>query len=368
MIATKNFVAPSKVHTKTRIAYIDQIKNFLTCLVVAHHAAQAYGPTGGVWVVNDTQRASWLGQFFFINASYMMGLYFFISGYFMVFSVMRKSNKQFAVDRLKRLGIPLLFFTFLVFLPFNYFSADTDQNVFRFFTDTYFNHPPIATGHLWFVASLLVYSFIYLAFFRRLFSRTHHENRPFKLRYVIIYIILLTIISSIVRLKFPIDEWHTWLIPIEVAHLPQYLSLFLIGACFNHYGWLDKLTSKMGLGFLFIAISAYLTREVLPTTISNYWIMESLIESLLCVGISIALLTFFRQYINQSNSLSLSFSANAYGVYLFHLLIVIALQVAILKWEINANIKFIFVTVSAILLSYFVTALLRRIEWVRGII
>mgnify|MGYP006943057229 CR=1 FL=1 len=59
-----------------RIVYIDNIKVFLTCLVVAHHAAQAYGPTGGVWVVNDPYKANWLRDFFFVNVSFMMGLYF----------------------------------------------------------------------------------------------------------------------------------------------------------------------------------------------------------------------------------------------------------------------------------------------------
>ncbi len=118
---------------KTRIAYIDQIKLFLTCLVVAHHAAQAYGPTGGVWVVTDASRAAWMGPFFFINASYMMGLYFFISGYFMVFSLGRKSYAAFMRDRLRRLGIPFLFFTLLIFLPFNYLSSDRSISLGAFF-------------------------------------------------------------------------------------------------------------------------------------------------------------------------------------------------------------------------------------------
>jgi fucose 4-O-acetylase-like acetyltransferase len=145
-----------KADSKSRIAYMDQIKVFLTCLVVAHHAAQAYGPTGGVWVVTDGAKAPWLRHLFFINASFMMGMYFFISGYFMVFSIGRKSRFTFINDRLKRLGIPLLFFMFFVFLPFNYLGADTNKNVVAFFLDTYWNKPPIATGHLWFVASFAV--------------------------------------------------------------------------------------------------------------------------------------------------------------------------------------------------------------------
>ena len=56
---------------KDRIAYVDQIRVFLTCLVVAHHAGQAYGPTGGVWVVDNVAKAAWLGNFFFVNAGFV---------------------------------------------------------------------------------------------------------------------------------------------------------------------------------------------------------------------------------------------------------------------------------------------------------
>jgi glucans biosynthesis protein C len=352
-----------------RIVYVDVIKVFLTCLVVAHHAGQAYGPTGGVWVVSDTAKASWLGQFFFINASYMMGLYFFISGYFMVFSLNRKTNAQFIKDRLVRLGIPLLVFTILVFLPFNYSGAAPGTNLFNFFADTYFNKPPIATGHLWFVASLLLYSFIYLLFFRTQKSAiTTDIKKQFKTYYLFIYIIFLTVVSALVRLQYPIDVWRTWLIPVEVAHIPQYLSLFLIGALFNRFQWLNTFKLSTGLSFFVLAVIAYVLNEILPDKIKNYWLTESFVESLLCVGISMALLTFFRHYGNRTNVFIRSLSDNAYGIYLFHLLIVIALQKLLLQWDANASIKFIVVTISGILLSLGFSALLRKSRLVRKVL
>lgn len=354
---------------KQRIVYVDVIKVLLTCLVVAHHAGQAYGPTGGVWPVTDSSKTNWLGHFFFINASYMMGLYFFISGYFMLFSLQRKTNTQFIKDRLVRLGIPLFFFTFLVFLPFNYLGSSTGTNVFLFFIDTYFNKPPIATGHLWFVASLLLYSFIYLLLFpKRHELATAGTSRPFKISYIVIYILLLTLVTAWVRLQYPIDVWRTWLIPVEVAHIPQYLSLFLIGALFNRYRWLDTFKLSTGLLFFVVAIVAYATNENLPVQIKDYWLTEAFIESLLCVGISMALLTLFRHYGNRSNAVIRSLSDNAYGIYLFHVLIVIALQQLLLNWNVNANLKFVTVAVGGIVLSLWLSALLRKIKPIRSVI
>lgn len=354
---------------KQRIVYVDVIKVFLTCIVVAHHAGQAYGPTGGVWPVTDNNKTNWLGQFFFINASYMMGLYFFISGYFMLFSLQRKTNLQFIKDRLVRLGIPLLFFTFFIFLPFNYLGSSTSSNLFVFFADTYFNKPPIATGHLWFVASLLMYSFIYLLLFpKRNELATVIAVRPFRIAYLFLYIVLLTLVTALVRLQYPIDVWCTWLIPVEVAHIPQYLSLFLIGALFNRYQWLNSFKLSTGLLFFAFAIVAYAANEYLPLYIKQYWLTESFIESLLCIGISMALLTLFRHYGNRSYAVIRSLSNNAYGIYLFHLLIVIVLQMVLLSWNVNANIKFIVVTVMGITLSLGLSALLRKIELFKKVI
>lgn len=354
---------------KKRIVYVDAIKVFLTCLVVAHHAGQAYGPTGGVWPVSDVNKTSWLGGFFFINASYMMGLYFFISGYFMLFSLNHKTSFQFIRDRLVRLGIPLVFFTLFVFLPFNYSLSQEKSGIIPFLFDSYLHQPPVATGHLWFVASLLLYSFFYLVLFNNhVKPEVQSAVKPFRIYYIPVYIMLLTMISAIVRLKYPIDVWRTWLIPVEVAHIPQYLSLFLLGALFNRYQWLDSFKKSTGLIYLILAILVYFSHNSLPAKITDYWITESFIESMLCVGISMGLLTFFKEYANKQHPFLTILSNNAYGIYLFHVFIVIALQKLILNWNADANIKFILVTIIAILISLGLSVILRRAAIIRKII
>ncbi len=353
---------------KDRIAYVDQIRVFLTCLVVAHHAGQAYGPTGGVWPVDNVAKAPWLGNLFFINASYMMGLYFFISGYFLVFSINRKSNAAFIKDRLKKLGIPLLFFTLFVFLPFNYYGAGGQGNIFQFLADTYANKPPIATGHLWFVASLLVFSLLYLLLFHGGFVQKTDKFGLLKWVYILIYILLLTVVSALVRLKYPVDAWRTWLIPVEPAHLPQYFSLFIAGTMFNHAGWLNQLTLKSGLTFFAVAIIAYLVNLQLPGAVKEYWLTESFVESLLCVGISIGILSFFRCYGSTMNHFVKMLSEQVYGVYLFHLFIVILLQQLMSHWLVGPNLKFLLVTLFGLVLSFGLTALIRMSPFFRRII
>lgn len=349
-----------------RILYIDVIKVVLTSLVVAHHAGQPYGPTGGVWLFKDSTNAEWLGKFFFVNASYMMGLYFFISGYFMLFSLNRKSINQFTKDRLIRLGVPFLFFTFLIFLPLNYLGDSSGKNVLDVFIDTYFNKPPIATGHLWFVASLLVYSLIYIFLFRP--KNQNDSLKPFRSYYAVIYIILLSFISGLVRIYYPIDIWKTWIIPVEVAHIPQYFSLFIIGTLFNRYQWLESFKPSTGIYFFAIAVFTYFFQNSLPAQIQDHWLTEATIESLLCVGISLSLLSVFRFYGNRTNKVIQLLSDNSFGIYLFHVFVVIGLQAILLSVPISAISKFLLVTIGGIAFSLLISFYIRKIKVLKGII
>ena len=104
-----------------RLYFVQWLRVFLISLVVAHHAGQAYGPTGGKWPVHDAAQAPWLVPFFALNAAYFMGFFFLIAGYFTAGSYDRKGGSAFVRDRVIRLGIPLLFFVFVVFGPVMYF-------------------------------------------------------------------------------------------------------------------------------------------------------------------------------------------------------------------------------------------------------
>ena len=41
----------------SRLLFVDNLRVLLTILVVAHHAGQPYGPTGGMWLIFNPERA-----------------------------------------------------------------------------------------------------------------------------------------------------------------------------------------------------------------------------------------------------------------------------------------------------------------------
>lgn len=351
---------------KNRIAYIDNLKVFLTILVVAHHAAQAYGPTGGVWLVQDSDSIPWLRSLFFLNASYMMGLYFFISGYFSSISISGKGGFLFLRDRLIRLGIPLIVFIFLIFGPLHYKLSNGEGNYFVFLLDLYANQPPLATGHLWFVASLLAYSF--LLWMGHWLLPKGKMKSAISFLPILILIAGLTLITAFVRQYYPVDAWETWLIPVEPAHLPQYLTLFFLGAYLQGKNSLEKWNDQTGLVFFTLAILLFLLRNSLSAIPIPRWLEEPLMESIFCVGLSIGLLVIFRRLLAKTNTYTRLLSENAYGIYLFHLLIVILFQKTVESIAWPAEGKWIFVFTASLLCSLVLSHLLRKIAVVRKII
>jgi len=146
-----------------RLYYLDNLKVCLTVLVIMHHAGQAYG-NGGDWAYTPSNPAEfmpWIWHFFSTNAAFFMGLYFFISGYFVPRSFDKQGFKQFIQKKLLRLGIPLLFMGGII-------GILTGK-------------PEI--GHMWFVESLLVFCLVY-ALIRHWVSPIDSEcnSKPARLR------------------------------------------------------------------------------------------------------------------------------------------------------------------------------------------
>lgn len=55
-----------------RLIYIDLLRVAAVAFVIVHHAAQAYGPTGGAWPVHDRAQSGWFTPFYTANAAFGM--------------------------------------------------------------------------------------------------------------------------------------------------------------------------------------------------------------------------------------------------------------------------------------------------------
>lgn len=136
VITSKNQYSESS----KKLLYIDNIKVLLTVLVVLHHTFIAYSASEG-WYYN--QPTNILGArilttaIISINQSFFMGYFFLLAAYFTESSYSRKGAFTFIKDRLIRLGVPLLFYSFLL-TPFMcylvyYFAKEHPITFFVYF-------------------------------------------------------------------------------------------------------------------------------------------------------------------------------------------------------------------------------------------
>ena len=337
-----------------RLYYLDNLKVCLTVLVIMHHAGQAYGD-GGEWAYTPSNPAEvlpWIWHFFSTNAAFFMGLYFFISGYFVPSSFDKQGTKLFIQKKLLRLGVPLLFMGAL-------FGLLTGK-------------PEI--GHMWFVESLLVFCLIY-ALIRRGVKPIDKDcdSKPTIIGLLIVAL-LMGVGSYFIRQVSPQDHW-IWPfgiipLPMEPAHYLQYVMMFVLGILAYRFQWLDQMSNGTGFTALLIgvalAVGNYL-RDGGPWN-AFVWQWFGIYESLMCVFISFGLIWFFRQFISTTSRFWQWCAAQSYGAYIFHLLLMIILQNIVDGIWMGAFGKFLFIGVVTTILSFLLTWIVKMIPGVKRVL
>ena len=371
---------------KPRLYYLDTLKVALTVLVILHHVGQAYGPTGGFWYVDDPANFRPLGPFFRTNASFFMGLFFFLSAYFLPGTVDRKGAGAFLKDRLLRLGVPIVTFL-LTLIPlmtwasFNHFRGG-NLPFGAYVTQIFLGMgtkppgwtgpawPEMNFGHLWFILHLMVYAVVYAAwraFYKKPASGARRLIAPPADLALLGYAVAMAAVTYVVRIPYPIDKWVGILgfIQAEPAHLPQYVSLFVLGVAAYRNDWLQRFDAKVGYRWLVLGAGLVVLHFSLTLTGRWYGVMprflDVLWECLVCVSLSAGLITLFRAKGNGGAPLGKWLAANAYGAYLVHIPVLVLLQYAVLPLQAGGLVKFLLVSAAAVPLSFLVTAALRRI-------
>jgi peptidoglycan/LPS O-acetylase OafA/YrhL len=371
-----------------RLVWIDAVRGLLALLVVAHHAGQPYG-LGGDWPVLEAARDPALGAFFTVNASFFMGLFFLLSGYFLPGGYDRKGAAAFLRERALRLGAPLLFFGLAFFGPITFLEYRDEggrRPFWEFLVRDYLGQWEVQLGHLWFLAHLLVYAVAYAAW-RYLAGRRPGSvgtNRPVPgHRVLLLYALALAAVTYVVRVRFPIDRWERLLgvVPAEVAHLPQYASLVVVGVLAARGDWLRRFPTPSGMAWLRVGLAAATVAYVyalpfgdrLPPIFAEGgpgWpaLARSLWEALLCVGLCVGLLVLARERSKRPGRVWRTLAANAYGVYVMHVWVVVALQFALVDVALPPLAKFALVSLAGIPLSVAVAALVRRLPGARHVL
>jgi membrane-bound acyltransferase YfiQ involved in biofilm formation len=381
-----NSTSASQQAATGKIQYINHIKVLLTILVVLHHAAITYGAPGD-WYYQ--QKTTLLGVRFPMavltatDQSFFMGLFFFLSALFVEPSYQKKGAAKFLTDRLKRLGIPLVFYSLILSPVLNYMVEHYGhgyEGSFMEYVSGY--HHWIDFGVLWFAAALLIFNLVYLLFKTAPALKINLNYNLPSTGQLLIAGFLLGLVSFLTRLLFP-TGWSLSPLGFQLGYFPQYILLFIAGITASKNDWLNQLNLKQGkqmrnmawvmvMVILPVIFILFLTLKFPGEYFNGGWnaisLSYSLWEQLTGVMIMVALLSISKFKWN-SGSVTLTWMSNsAFGVYIFHPLVLIGLSLLVRNWAVDPSVKLIVVAPAAICLIFWLVSLIRKIKVVREII
>jgi surface polysaccharide O-acyltransferase-like enzyme len=376
---------PALIQPKEKINYIDHLKVVLTMLVILHHTVIAYGAPGG-WYY--TQKTSLMGAiipmtvFVSVNQAFFMGFFFFLSALFVPASYEKKGPFKFVTDRLLRLGVPLVFYSFILspFLSFISYKWAQGHNI------TYMQYLSgfdgwVDFGVLWFVAALLLFNLCYVVY-RQILRQAEKVTALPTVTNIVVFAVCIGLISFGARIIFPVG-WVLKPLGFQLGYFAQYIASFILGLVAAKSKWLNQAELKTGKTMRTIAICVvvvgfpllFIMRKVYGFPVEwfsggAHWpqALYAIWEQLLGFSIITALLCMAKYKWNNASALLNNLSRATFAVYIFHPLVVISLTVAASSWAIEPALKILIVAPFAVLFSFFLGMLLVKIPGVNKII
>ncbi|MFW5735612.1 MAG: acyltransferase family protein [Oceanidesulfovibrio sp.] len=370
--------APERLH------YIDNLRVFLSVLVIVHHCAGAW--TIGNSPIQDTATSMPLNILCGVNASFFMGAFFLVSGYFHPPTLHKKGMRRFILDRFQRLALPALVYGCTVmpltgyWLHFYVQDHGTPPGLFeilpRYFSEQF------GFGHLWFVVMLFVFSIAYALIAgaskaRQGDTKTQDTNGSRLQLGLALLTAVLFVVTFVVRVWYPQNTWveFPWPISFEPAHLPQYAIMFAVGV----YAFHSQLFARLGprTGVAWTALGIVPTLALAPVFMADAFLgsgvtlaggISALREAFMCVGLCVGLVVLFRYKCNRTGGLLRFLSRNAYAAYIVHMPLVYALQYLVIPWQLDPVAKFLVVATAAVPAAFVTAGLITRIPGVKRVL
>jgi hypothetical protein len=245
----------------------------------------------------------------------------------------------------------------------------------------------ISMGPLWFVALLLIFSFGYAAW--RALTRNRKpspviEYSPPSYLGIGVFILGLALVSYLVRILIPIGR-EVLGFP-TLAYLPQYLSLFIVGAVAYRRNWFRTIPGSMGVVGFVTALVATVTlftfvflgflkaidtgAQQIPQFGYGTWrsAVYALWDSIFAVGMCLAAITFFGRFFDKKSRLGSFLAQQSYAVFIIHIPIVVTITYAMRGIELGGLLKFGLASLIIVPICFIVAYLIRKIPGVARVL
>jgi glucan biosynthesis protein C len=380
--------------SKARLLYIDNMRVGLITLVIVGHMAITYGAPVGDWYYHEqgdvsTVFAVLVMLLLGIGASFLLGLFYMISGYFTPGPYDRKGPGAFVADRLKRLGIPLVFYAVFINPLVTYWAAVHGGYEGSLLTYVPTHVPELTKASisvLWFVEALLFFSLVYALV--RLLTGAGGAREEARLapvpsnRSIVVFALLLGLATFAVRIWAPMGWWWEPLHQ-EPGHFPQYAGLFIVGVVAFRHSWFTRISTAQVRPWRWVALALVplfpalavaagaLSGEMDPAVTGGLtWLSlaYALWEGFIGTALVMVALVWCRDRFERQGRLLRSMSAASYAVYVLHPLIIVPLALALSGIRLDLSLKFVLVAPLAVALCFLGGHLVRKLPVLRSVL
>lgn len=381
-LSQNSLTLKAKRMAATRLKYIDNLRIFLTILVVLHHLIITYGGPGG-WYYHEGDAGFPaiipMSMFVTANQAFFMGMFFFVSAFFIVPSLERKGIKQFVSDRLIRLALPTLIFYFLI-SPFTvYLKIRFIEHNDLSFLQVLQNGWGMSFGPMWFVEALLIFTGAYLLL--RSWGKKIIMKFPGAAKIMLVAFVI-GVGQFIIRVWLPVG-WSFAGTNMQFPHFLQYIVLFVFGIIAYRNKWMDAVNCKDGWSwFIFAQVLVFVGFPVLfilGGAIENgtdafvggfTWqcFAYTIWEQLVGFSLIMALFGIFKKHFNTQGNFARKLSDGAYGVYIFHTPILVGISALFLNVSLPLLLKFVALSPIALVLCFAFAWLVKKVPGVKRVL
>ncbi|WP_409304283.1 acyltransferase family protein [Peribacillus sp. SCS-155] len=341
-----------------RYVDLDYIRVIVTVLVVLYHCTMFVNPFP--WhIKNNELDSSYILGFGLMVGTWFMPIFFAISGISTFHALQKRSSKEFVLERIVRLGLPIIFGALILAPPQVYIervSHHQFNGTFLDFLPHYFDGLYLEIGgtgnfafmglHLWYLLALLTFSLLTLPFIKWI-EKSSSSSFGFR-HYLLLPLVLL--IEAVFLNAVNLGGWG----------LLFYLVIYMYGYIyFSHPSFRDFIR---GRGIIFGAAALF------TSTVYIGWFMSgvpfhsgifsavfTLVKVLNCWNWLLFIFWLGDRYFTASNILVKYGNKASLPIYILHQPVIVILGFLIyqMQWPIIVKLLILFAVTSTLVIAVY---------------
>ena len=352
----------------TRLHYLDATRAFALLLGIVFHASLSFMPVFIGWAVMDVSTSYIAGGFALISHTFRMALFFLIAGFFSAMVLHKTRTRDFLQSRAVRLGVPFIVGWFLLrpLLVSGWIAGgqsmrgevDISASFSQGFASlTNLPHELFVGTHLWFLYYLILFTLSAIALRSCVLRIPGLHEATLALGNKLIRFLagaksapLLLAVPTACCLwwmnHWGIDTPDKSLVPLWPVFC-LYFGCFLIGWAFQHNRERFQVYSRLSLfNGVFALISISVLIALTPYESQPGYECYLWVKALFCLAYGTTMWTLIPLTLGLCKKLFsspkawISYLSNAsYWLYLIHLPLVVALQIAVAELSFHWGVK-----------------------------